>query len=94
MRVDGIDPRVVEAEVDSPAYLVTFWRRQTPVDGAAAEEMGYESDTCRVEDADIGEVMAWAAERGKEFDTYVISVFADDRTAVRLFGHAPDGHSP
>lgn len=77
MRCASIDPRDITSEVDAPAYRVHFW------DAAHSVQ-----DEWRVWEADVPEVLAWAAAsaRGRAYVILVEVPAPDGVCLVRLSG--------
>jgi hypothetical protein len=83
MQAVPADPRDTSWETDSPAYRVTFW--------TTAPGSGWSSSEWRVTDADVPEVLAWAAaEAGDRYMTVAVEADRDGRLGlIRLLGWEP-----
>jgi hypothetical protein len=81
--VDGVDPRDIEWEVDQPAYRVYFWHQPAAPPGVARELVMFHSDEYRLSDVvDVGEVLAWARDRGRADQTFTL--YVEHRDGDRL----------
>lgn len=83
MKVEGVDRRDAEWEVEAPAYRVYFYG-----DG------GSYADEYQLTDADVDEVLSWAQERA-DGRVYVVYVVRDERGSlglIRLAGRDPNEH--
>lgn len=94
VKIQGVDPRDIEWEVDRPVYRVYFWHRPPAPPGVAPEHAGWHCDEHRLNDvADVIEVIDWARGRSRSDQTFVIYVEQRDGNRsglVRLLGADPN----
>ena len=83
MRVQPVDPRDTEWEVDRPAYRVYFWQQ---LDGGV--DAGWASEEWQIEGADVQEVLAWADADAshRAYGLYVCSTCEGVPGLIRLNG--------
>lgn len=83
MRATGVDPRDQRWESDSPAYRVNFWE--------SGRGGGWASEMWELEEADVGEVLTWAAEQaaGRTVSIWAVHRDADGLGLIRLAGSDP-----
>jgi hypothetical protein len=85
-------------DVRRPVYQVTFWGRSTAVPDRPEHESPYESEFVQVGDADVAEVLAWAAANAGDRRTYQVEVATSDHDTVSnlilLYGSSPVPDTP
>lgn len=98
MIIEGVDPRDTQWENDWPAYRVYFWHQPPAPDGIAQEHMMRHCDEYRLTEVrDVQQVLAWAHDRARPDQTFVVYVEHLDGHRIglaRLFGTDPNSSAP
>lgn len=85
-------PDAASINPDSPVYQVDVYTRLSVPFDVPEEQRGFEVAEWKLHDADVDEVLAWAAERAAG-RSYTVSVAAaeepDHNYLIRLCGHPP-----
>ena len=93
VKVEPVDPRDTQWEVDHPVYRVYFWNQQPAPPGISQEHMAFESHSYRVLGArDVHEVTEWAtktARANQTFCLYIEQLHGDSPGLIHLFGDDP-----
>jgi hypothetical protein len=83
VKVEGVDPRDAEWEVDQPVYRVYFWHQPPAPPGVAQEDVMYHCAEYRLtEVADLVEVLDWARRTARADQTFTL--YVEHRAAGRL----------
>ncbi|HSH58670.1 MAG TPA: hypothetical protein VK988_03315 [Acidimicrobiales bacterium] len=93
MRVEHVDPRDVDWEIDAPDYRVYFWKRHPLPSDVPEAFQGWQSDEYELTETDLHEVIDWVERRVDRDGTYVLYAVVNDhsrgRGLVRLAGVDP-----
>ena len=85
-------------DVRRPVYQVTFWGRSTEGSDRPGDDSPYEAELAQVADADVTEVLAWAAANAGDGRTYQVEVATGDHDTVSnlilLYGTSPVPDTP
>lgn len=86
-------PRATSADPERPVFYVTFWRRDPSDDDRPVEQRAYESQEWDVSEADIRQVLEWAADRAGTNGTYTVEVASPvidgDAGRILVYGRNP-----